>query len=78
MFLYSLKYYIRGLLRRKLFSFINIPGRAFGIAFMTLIGQFIYYEFSYNRSIENKIIAITFLPVNIVNFSEEPFKVKLA
>ena len=53
MFLYSLKQYIRGMARRRLFSFINISGLAFAIAFMILIGQFVYYEFNYNRSIEN-------------------------
>jgi len=39
--------------KRKLFSFINITGLAFGIAFMLMIGQFIYYEFSYNRNFTN-------------------------
>jgi putative ABC transport system permease protein len=53
MFLYSIKYYLRSITRRKLFSFINITGLAFSIAFLILIGQFIYYEFNYNNSIKN-------------------------
>ena len=39
--------------RRKLFSFINITGLAFGIAFIILIGQYIYFELSYNKGIKD-------------------------
>ena len=53
MFLNHIKFYVRSLFRRKLFSFINITGLAFAIAFMLLIGQFVYYESTYNRDIEN-------------------------
>ena len=53
MFLNLLKHYLRVISRRKLFSFINITGLAFGIAFVILIGQFVYYEFNYNSSLKN-------------------------
>lgn len=53
MFRYSILYYIRSITRRKLFSSINIIGLSFGIAFMILIGQFLYYEFNYNHEIKN-------------------------
>ena len=41
MFINLLKHYLRSITRRKLFSFINITGLAFSIAFLVLIGQFI-------------------------------------
>lgn len=50
---YLIKQYLRSISRRKLFSFINITGLAFGIAFMILIGQFVYYEFNYNTGLKN-------------------------
>jgi len=50
---YFVKHYFRSISRRKLFSFINIIGLAFGISFMILIGQFIYHEFNYNNSIRD-------------------------
>ncbi len=53
MFRYSILYYIRSITRRKLFSSINIIGLSFGIAFMILIGQFLYYEFNFNHEIKN-------------------------
>ena len=53
MFLYSLRFYLRSISRRKLFSVINITGLAFAIAFIILIGQFLYHEFSYNRNLQN-------------------------
>ena len=53
MFKNFIKYYFRNLFRRKLFSFINITGLAFGIAFIILIGQYIYFEFSYNKEIKD-------------------------
>jgi putative ABC transport system permease protein len=53
MFLRYLKFYLRSMSKRKLFSFINITGLAFGIGFMLLIGEFIYYEFSYNCNFSN-------------------------
>ncbi|MGE5796258.1 MAG: ABC transporter permease, partial [Ignavibacteria bacterium] len=53
MIFYLFKHYSRTILRRKLFSFINITGLAFGIAFIILIGQFIYYEVSYNSTLSN-------------------------
>lgn len=51
--LYHIRLFLRTLRRRKLFSFINIAGLAFGIAFIILIGQFLYFELSYNRFFEN-------------------------
>jgi putative ABC transport system permease protein len=39
--------------RHKLFTFINITGLTFSIGFLILIGQFIYFEFSYNKEITN-------------------------
>ncbi len=48
-----LKIALRNLMRRKLFSFINLTGLAFGIAFMLLIGLFLYFEHGYNRSFRN-------------------------
>jgi putative ABC transport system permease protein len=53
MILNYLKFYFRSINRRKLFSFINISGLAFGTAFIILIGQFIYNEFSVNRGLDN-------------------------
>ena len=53
MFAHFLKYYIRTTMKRKLFSFINIVGLAFGIAFIVLIGQYVFTESGYNRDIEN-------------------------
>jgi putative ABC transport system permease protein len=50
---YMVRLFFRMLMRRKLFSSINIIGLAFGIAFILLIGQYLYFEFSYNRSFEN-------------------------
>jgi putative ABC transport system permease protein len=50
---YFIKHFFRNITRRKLFSFINITGLAFGIAFMIMIGQFIYHEFNYNNSIRD-------------------------
>ncbi|HEX9652655.1 MAG TPA: ABC transporter permease [bacterium] len=52
-FPHSIRVFARTLLRRKLFSFINLSGLAFGIAFIILIGQFLYFEFSYNRFFKN-------------------------
>lgn len=40
---------LRYMFKRKGFSFINIVGLAFGIAIIILIGQFLYFEFSYDR-----------------------------
>ena len=48
-----LKHYLRGVSRRKLFSFINITGLGFALAFLILIGQFIYHEFNCNRDLKN-------------------------
>jgi putative ABC transport system permease protein len=48
-----LKIALRNLMRRKLFSFINLTGLAFGIGFMLLIGLFLYFELNYNRSFRN-------------------------
>lgn len=48
-----LKIALRHLIRRKLFSIINLTGMAFGIAFMLLIGLFVYFELSYNHSFQN-------------------------
>ena len=53
MFLHTLRLYLRNITRRKLFSFINIAGLAFAIAFILLIGQFLFHEYSYNRSLQN-------------------------
>jgi putative ABC transport system permease protein len=53
MFTHLLKYYLRTISKRKLFSFINISGLAFGIAFILLIGQYIYTESNYNQDINN-------------------------
>jgi putative ABC transport system permease protein len=53
MFRYFIKHYLRSISRRKLFSFINITGLAFAIAFLILIGQFIFYEFNYNHSLKD-------------------------
>lgn len=53
MFRYILKQYIRNISRRKLFSFINIVGLAFAVAFVILIGQFLFFEFNYNHDIKN-------------------------
>ncbi|MBI1937670.1 MAG: ABC transporter permease [Ignavibacteriales bacterium] len=53
MFRYLIKQYVRNISRRKLFSFINVTGLAFGIAFIILIGQFVYYEFNYNTGLKN-------------------------
>jgi putative ABC transport system permease protein len=53
MFKNHLKIALRNLMRRKLFSFINLTGLAFGIAFMLLIGLFLYFELSYNQSFRN-------------------------
>ncbi|MBN1271481.1 MAG: ABC transporter permease [Candidatus Aminicenantes bacterium] len=39
----------RYFIKRKGFSFINVAGLAFGIAVIILIGQFLYFEFSYDR-----------------------------
>lgn len=39
----------RGLVRHKLYSFINIAGLALGLACATLIALFIRYETSYDR-----------------------------
>lgn len=50
---YSIRVFARNLMRRKLFSFINLTGLAFGIAFIILIGQFLYFEYSHNRFFEN-------------------------
>ncbi len=44
---------LRNLVRRKLLSLINLTGLAFGIAFMLLIGLFLYFELSYNQSFRN-------------------------
>src|SRR5574341_1159933 len=52
-FIYSFHVFARNLRRRKLFSLINLTGLAFGIAFIILIGQFLYFEFSYNRFFKN-------------------------
>lgn len=40
----------RYMFKRKGFSLINIVGLAFGIAIIILIGQFLYFEFSYDHS----------------------------
>lgn len=40
---------VRYMFKRKGFSLINIVGLAFGIAIIILIGQFLYFEFSYDR-----------------------------
>ena len=53
MFFHTLRLYLRTMTRRKLFSFINIAGLAFAIAFIIMIGQFLYHEFSYNRNLQN-------------------------
>ena len=53
MFFYTLKFYLRNITRRKLSSFINIAGLAFAIAFIIMIGQFLYHEFNYNRNLQN-------------------------
>ena len=39
----------RYMYKRKGFSLINIAGLAFGIAIIILIGQFLYFEFSYDK-----------------------------
>jgi putative ABC transport system permease protein len=52
-FKYFIKQYFRSIFRRKLFSFINIIGLAFAIAFIILIGQFIYFELSYNEGFKD-------------------------
>ena len=39
----------RYMFKRKGFSLINIVGLAFGIAIIILIGQFLYFEFSYDH-----------------------------
>ena len=51
--LYTLRLFWRNLLRRKIFSLINAIGLAFGIAFIILIGQYLYHEYSYNRFLKN-------------------------
>ncbi len=48
-----LKYYFRSISRRKLFSFINICGLGFAIAFVILIGQYLYNEFNYNSNLKD-------------------------
>ena len=53
MFRYSIVQFLRNLKRRKVISFINITGLGFGIAFMMLIGQYIYHEFNFNTEIKN-------------------------
>jgi putative ABC transport system permease protein len=40
---------VRYMFKRKGFSLINIVGLAFGIAIIVLIGQFLYFEFSYDH-----------------------------
>lgn len=46
-------YYLRSLKRRKFFYSITIFGLAFGIAFMIMIGQFLYNEFNYNHDLKD-------------------------
>ncbi len=53
MFRISILYYIRSITKRKLFSFINITGLGLAIAFMILIGQYLYHEYSYNQNFQN-------------------------
>ena len=45
--------FFRNVKRRKLFSFINITGLGFGIAFILLIGQYLYHEFNCNKEIKD-------------------------
>ncbi len=45
--------FFRNIKRRKLFSFINITGLGFGIAFILLIGQYLYHEFNCNKEIKD-------------------------
>lgn len=46
-----LKIALRGLLKHRIYSLINIGGLAIGVAVTLLIGLWIHYEFSYNRFI---------------------------
>lgn len=50
---YALRLFVRNLMRRKLFALLNITGLAFGIAFIILIGQYLYIEFGHNRIFKN-------------------------
>jgi len=50
---YIIKGFFRSLIRRKLFSFINITGLAFGIGFVILIGQYLFHEYTYNSGFKN-------------------------
>ena len=50
---YIIKQYIRNISRRKIFSFINIIGLAFAVAFVILIGQFLFIENNYNHELKN-------------------------
>jgi putative ABC transport system permease protein len=51
--IHSFRLFARNLGRHKLFSFINITGLAFGVGFIILIGQFLYFEYGYNRFYDN-------------------------
>jgi putative ABC transport system permease protein len=48
-----IKIAVRSLLKRKLYSAINIVGLAVGITFALLIGSYVWGEFQVNRSLRN-------------------------
>ena len=70
MFRISILYYIRSISKRKLFSFINITGLGLAIAFMILIGQYLYHEYSYNQNFKNseriyRLVELDFSSYNL-------------
>ena len=75
MFRYILKQYFRNISRRKLFSFINIVGLAFAVAFVILIGQFLFFEFNYNNDIKN--VENIYRLVNISKYSNYDFDYRI-
>jgi len=61
---------IRNILRHKAFSLINIFGLGCAIAIVILIGQYLHYEFSYDRYLEN-IDRI----YQLIDYADESFDV---
>ena len=61
---------LRNILRNKVFSLINIFGLGCAIAIVILIGQYLHYEFSYDRYLENigRIYQLT-------DYADESFNV---
>ncbi len=53
MFKHFIKQYFRNISRRKVFSIVNIAGLSFAVAFIILIGEYLFYEYNYNHDIKN-------------------------